>query len=390
MAFDRLLFRGEIDWLKFVVTLQSLTQFRHLQARSQKIWGKTHFTEVPGSGAKSWKFTVQNPKSPAQFMEDVQCMKVAGDRPITEEDIQITGVEIALDVYHAKGDRAALIGVVSHLLRHQAHPPMGEPRITGQGTCKSPTRTVEVLDALHVGGVTIRTGPRYADHTCRYYFKDYDTVKGVKYASLPQDKWRARFENTLVGKAAPFRTMQEWRDFKFESLSNHYFSMVMPVAAPTALVTSLQALRLQLGRRPDSFKIRPSDRRKRGACTRRDSDLNDKIRQALRGLTHAQSCENSVKPLPKLSLFSLGQALPSDRSPKYRYIKYRHITSTTRLQKMKDISDQSTVTRWCHSMGWKEQRGPPRYLTRISAAGLFKSALYDSQCNKKTEHEELN
>lgn len=361
MVSEQLIFRGAIDWVACVVTLQSPTQFRHLQARTHKVWGKTHFEEVPGSNAKSWRFKVQDPTSPGQFMEDAQCMRPAGDRPITEGDIQITGIEIALDVYHAEGNRAALIAVVSHMLRHQACPPEGELRITGHGTCESPTHLCQVLAALHAGGVTVRTGPMYADHTCRFYFKDYDTLGDVKYAPLPQAECRARFENTLIGEAVPFRTVQEWRDFKFESLSDRYFSMVMPVAASTALGTFLQAQMIQLGRRPDSFKRRLSDRRKRGVCTRRDSDLNDKIRQALRGLTRSQSCQNSVKPLPKLGLFSLGEVLHLGCSP-----KYRHIYLSKRLRKDLQASNQSIVTRWCHGTVWKEQRGPPRGMRPVS------------------------
>lgn len=359
-------FKAAIDWQAFEVTLQSPSQFRHLQARTQKIWGKTHFTQVPGSSAKSWKFRVQNPTGPAQFMQDVQAMARPGDPRITERDIRILGTEIALDVYHCKGNRSALMEAVLHLLRHQAHPLMGEPRITGKHTFKLPTSPYQVLQALHQGDVTIRTGPQDADHTCRFYFKDYDTVDGVPYVPLPQAQWRARFENTLQGDAVPFRSIKEWREFKFESLSNNIFALLMPCPARSALVQSMQARKVQLGRRPDSYKRCQSERRQRGAFTRRDSLANEKIRQALRALTTAQSCRNSVKMAPKPGLWPLHKPLQPRRAP-----KYLEGISNHNLGMVQGVTIQSTVTHWCHGTVWKEQRGPP-----VHAMSKTKSALF--------------
>ena len=199
--------------------------------------------------------------------------------------------------------------------------------------------TVSTRSTFLQSGKPIRTEPKDGDHTCRFYLKDYDTVDGVSYAQLPADQWRARYENTLTGEAVPFRTIKEWRDFKFESMAKDMFAMIMPAPTRSPLVAMVQARMVQLGRRPDSYKRRLSDRRQRGGSTRRDSFTNDRIRQALRSLTASQSCRNSVEPLPKLNYSPLELLPEPGLRPEYIH--------------------KSLVTKWCHGTVWKEQRGPP-------------------------------
>jgi hypothetical protein len=85
--------------------------------------------------------------------------------------------------------------------------------------------------------------------------------------------------------------MESWRAFKFQSLARR-FAMIIP-DTQVPLMQVMQADVAQLGRKPDSYKRRPSDRKKGAPGTRRDSELNERIRMALRGLTAAQRCQNS-------------------------------------------------------------------------------------------------
>ena len=336
---SQLTFRARSDWTNFTVTLHRPSQFRHLQTRVAKLWGKIYFRAVAGTGGRTWAFRLQDPPGPEQFMREVQAMVRPGDPRLREEDIRILGTEIALDVYHATNDRLALTHVVLHCLRHQARPLAGCVRITHKRKRVDALYPCEVFDAVSAGNATIRTGPIDGDHTCRFYLKDYDTVDGVPYAPIAPERWRARYENTLTGEAVPFRTVKEWRDFKFESMAKDMFAMLMPSPTRSPLVAMMQARMVQLGRRPDSYKRRPSDRRQRTVSMRRDSFTNDRIRQALRALTSAQSCRNSVAPLPKLNCSPLERLPEPGLRPEY--------------------IDKSLVTKWCHGTVWKEQRGPP-------------------------------
>lgn len=333
--------RTPIDWIDFLVKLPRPSQFRHLQARTAKHWGKVFFTEVDGTNGKAWKFRLQNPPGPDQFMKEIQAMVRPGDAALTEQDISVVGIEIALDFYHATNDRQALIHTALHCIRHQARPLAVGPRITRTGEVVTPSHPYELCQALSDRKSTIHTGQKGDDHTCRFYFKDYDSFHGKRYADLPPEKWCARFENTLTGNAVPFKTIQEWRDFKFESMSKDLFAMVMPTPATNELVASLQARKIQLGRRPESHVPPGTERRQRGAFTCRDSVMNDKIRQALRSLTARQ---NSVKTNPCVHVVSLEKLPLPTVFPKYIH--------------------KSIVTKWLNLPVWPSPRDPPHYLCR--------------------------
>jgi hypothetical protein len=288
LALEGFTIKSVVDWQSFDVTLQNPSQFRHLQERALETWGKVHFKEVPGTESRTWSFRVQNPIGPDQFMRDVQSIRDHDDPVITEQDVRITGVEIAIDAYHPTSDRPALALAVHHFMRHQAHPPAGLPRITGPGLCSVPVSPRVALQALVQGSITINAGAVGADHTSRFYVKDYDTINGVPYAPLPPEQWRARFECTLRGNAVPFSTINGWRNYRLETLAKDRLALVLPNAPKSPLSAVMQDNQLQFGFKPDTATGRPDDRLKSWANTRRDTITNDKIRMALRALTKLQ------------------------------------------------------------------------------------------------------
>ena len=308
MALNNFTFKAEVDWVEFEVTLPSASQFRHVQDRMMTVWGKTHFAPLGDpESTRRFRFRLQNPSGPNLLMHDLQSMVRAGDPPIQESDVRVVGVEVAVDVYIKGGDRASLGEAALYLLRHMAHPPAGHPRITTTGASPVEPETLqEALRALIEDPITIQLGKKGADYTGRVYVKTYDTVDGVPYAPLLPEQWRARSERTLQGAAVPFRTLGEWRCFRFDKGLADQFALVKSDATSDTLPALMQARLIQIGRRPDSPKRRPSDRKNRGPYTRRDSVMNDKIRQALRALTKSQSCQNSGKKITPRSSASEG------------------------------------------------------------------------------------
>lgn len=333
-------FKAGNDWMEFQIKLSSPSQFRHLRARVLDTWGKTYFDEVPGSQAKTWVVPVQNPPGPDQFMRDVQAMVRPGDPPIRECDILITGIETFVDAYCPNSDRAVLSQAALHMLRHQAHPPAGEPRICRERGWYFPESKDQVFQALSNDPITIQLGEQNADHKCRFYVKTYDTINGQSYATLPPEQWRARMENTFRGGALPFTTISGWRAFKFEWLSKDHFALVHPDANCSALVRERQFYNIQLGRRPDSYKIRASDRRQGAVGTHRDSVTNDSIRQALRALTTAQACRNSVKFSGLILPASLGRLHNGIATPEYCITSISHSNTAIQVNQ----ADQSPLT----------------------------------------------
>lgn len=312
-------FKAEVDWMEFEVTLSSASQFRHIQDRMMTVWGKTHFAPLGDpESTRRFRFRLQNPSGPNQLMHDLQSMVRAGDPPIQECDVRVVGVEVAVDVYIEGGDRASLGEAALYLLRHMAHPPAGHPRITTAGARPVEPETIEeALRALIEDPITIHLGKKGADNVARIYVKTYDTVDGMPYAPLPPEQWRARSERTLRGTEVPFRTIGEWRCFRFDKGLADTFALVKSSATPDTLPALMQARLIQIGRRPDSPRRRPSDRRSRGPYTRRDSVMNDKIRQALRALTKSQSCQNSVNKINPRPLASEGETSFDQSSPEY-------------------------------------------------------------------------
>lgn len=313
----RFRFKYVIDWMEFCVTLQSPSQFRHVQARLASIWPKMYVTPVDGpASSNSFTFKLNDPPGPDQFLSELQAMALPGEPPITENDVVIRGVEIALDAYIPGSDRAMLAFAATYFLQHQAHPPSGPPRITYKGRLVVPTSIQEIFEALLSRGCSVNCGLMGSDHTIRGYVKDYDTVDGVPYARLPAVQCRARFENTLRGKALPFTTIAGWRSCRFEKVLADRFALVMP-DPKSACAAAMERHVMQLGRRPDSPKRRPSDRNTRGQVTVRDSHFNDKGRQALRAMTKRQCCENSVSADLLSDHAPLGSAMAMMPSPRY-------------------------------------------------------------------------
>jgi len=149
------------------------------------------------------------------------------------------------------------------------------------------------------------------DFRVRAYLKDYDMIAGER-KTLPSNEHRARIEVTLAGDNLPFRTIEGWRDFGFEKLSRPRFAMCRS-HTPTEMAAALNERALQLGRSEEPYKIRPSDRRKRSAFTRRDVLTNGSIGKALKSLTLRQTCRNSEKNSARSTASSEGNSNSQSR-----------------------------------------------------------------------------
>lgn len=298
-------FRSEIDWIKLRVTLTRPSQFRHVQDRLKEKFGKLFVEPCDGcASSRRFDITIHNPAGATQVMRDLQNIVRPSDPLISEADVQVVGIEVAIDAYIKGSDRARLTAAVGHFVRHLARTPAGPMRLTSPNHFRVPATYRDLLQAISSDQTTIHFGAKEANFRVRAYFKDYDTIEG-KRKNLLSVQHRARIEITLHGEQLPFRSIDSWRNFRFEQLSDR-FAMCTPVAT-NGIAGALQDRAVQIGRAEDAPKRRPSDRRKRSPFTQRDSVTNDKIRQALRGLTARQSCLNSVKTSTKIAALSEGE-----------------------------------------------------------------------------------
>lgn len=289
---DEFKLKAVIDWVSVRVQLASPSQHRHVKHRLAGAFGNTYVRACQDeTSSHSFEFRVQNPQSADQFLQDVQAVRRPGDGPVTEADVEILGVEIALDCYLAGSNREQLARATTHLLRHHARPPSGPLRITEPGHFRTVATSRELFQAM-LDGFSANTGWPGDDFRTRGYVKTTDGLPDAAYVPLHQDEYRARFEATLMNGLSPFSSIASWRAFRFQQLSTRFAMCVS--AADTDIAKELHARSPQLGRAQDALRKCPSDRRQRRVATRRDIDLNERIRGALRALTTAQSCRNSV------------------------------------------------------------------------------------------------
>ena len=316
-------FKAVIDWVILRITLPSESQFRHLRNKLLPVFGKLFVKPCGGNDASlDFDITFQNPISPDWILSGLQSLAFNNGQRLCEANIKVVGLELALDLYARSADNSALLTIAAlHMCVHHARP-LGSLRITKPKHFFVPTTKHDTFRELDAG-YTAHTGENGGDHTTRHYVKRHDTMDGVRYATLPVTQHRARFENTWRGNhTQPFKTLDEWRNFRFESLAQH-FALVKP-SATIGMAALLQGRVQQLGRplnrgvdephHQDAMaKSRlPNYRRKRAAGTKRDTQTNEKIRQALRNLTQTQAKiirENSGD-------FSKGQAYRSEESVK--------------------------------------------------------------------------
>ena len=326
--------KAVVDRMRVRVTLQNPSQFRHLQDRTAAAWGKTYFVRKDAAGLV-WEFWVQDPAGPTQFMIDVQAMRGSNEPPIAENQIRITGIEVAIDAYHPSNDIDTLVHGAFYFLRHRANLAKDSPRIPMPPYFDSPilaakwktakaAHAVATAEARRLGtepppqlekpsghapvvespaharwalkrGLGIHQGapPHKRTGKCRdamaqhFYVKTTDTAKdGESHALLPPAVWRARMEDRLQCDDSqhpplPFDTIAAWRTFRFATLAER-FAMVVPKPPRSPLIALCREQQAtQFGHIPGAYIM---GRRQSPNYTLRDSATSDRIRMALKAL----------------------------------------------------------------------------------------------------------
>ena len=293
-AFD---FQAVVDWVEVRVRLPRPSQPRHVRARMAAAlphWGAPPYvvaeTSSPTGTAVSFTFRVQDPLGPDRLLADLQLLGQDGERPLTEGDIEIVAIEVALDVYPSVRTRPAsdLARVAHYLHLHHARPPKGTVRVTGPDGGSIIWNHGDVQAALRAGK-TINTGDVTSNHRSRCYVKTHDTVDGKSYAPVALSEHRARLEITLAADLVPFATIAGWRSFAFPKLSKQLAlrKSIEPDAGRTSPLARLLLPMVRRGK-PDSEEARLAHRRLHKATSRADTVANKRIRTALERLTRQQ------------------------------------------------------------------------------------------------------
>ena len=296
--------RAVIDWVEFEVHLSHTSQFRHVQDRIERVIGDKVLVAPIGADAsgttQTFQFKLQDPLGPADA--EAQLQNIFDD---LAEPPRIVAVEVAVDAYHRRQDPAALVSAAWDLFRRFQRLPSRGARATGPSVDEDWVRRNpgkkkprgfrdELGRSEHVGrylaeGWTINVGRIDASFTCRFQVKVDDHKKGIsgRSALLPREH-RARAEVTLRGPRVPFSSFDQWRAFRFETLTA-YFSWRTSVPNRAARNTLIRDQVLNWGHYEDERIGGPTGRRaKFPRWTMPDRALNAAAKNALKMLDREQ------------------------------------------------------------------------------------------------------
>lgn len=282
-------FEAKVDWVEVRVNLKLPSQPRHVRSRMPKAWDTPYVkadTDHKSQTATTFVFRVQNPQGPKSFMSDLQFLCRKGQSPLTEADVEILAVEVALDgsCPAANNSTHALLALLEVMLWGQTLLSSWPRVISETGSSGMVTRTK--FQNCAVGRYTMTGGRENADFRQRWYFKDYDTLPTQRYKKLDRKNWRARYEVTLSGDRCPFKTISDWQKFEFGSLRTPYFSwrsQKRPVNKLPSWMDEFPMLGLPLG----AEKLR-QDRRKTKPGTVPNKWLQAQAKNALEKLSRSQ------------------------------------------------------------------------------------------------------
>lgn len=267
-----------LDWVEIRLTLAEPTQSRYLRAALPRAWaggGKAPYvrSESGQSNNTDTVFTIriQDPVSAFTVRMDLERL-ASGFRFAAPP--QITAVEVGVDA-HPLTDTVDLVALAERLYRGAAQPASNNRRIPGvKGTKGGVTSALESRPQNRLAlqrGRPLFIGNEHDPVAQRIYVKDGN---------------RARFEVTFKFGSVPFRTLEQWSEFRFTDLSNH-FRWRRQSAAVSDFHQLLQDTRVVLAEaEPAGAKQRHRRLHRQG--TEADHQLRELAYQALRRLTSAQ------------------------------------------------------------------------------------------------------
>lgn len=271
-------FTMHLDWVELRVSLIDRTQSHQLQQALPPPWGQHAFAKaVNGSSSRTdsvFTFRVQDPHSAAQVRRDLD--RLQRQYPFAAEPV-VTGIEVSFDA-HLDGADADLLVMAEHMYRSIADPPSDNRRITGpkgtRGLVESALESRRANMAQLATGQSLVIGNKWDARSVRVYIKDKDG----------NDR-RARAENTLIGDAVPFNTIDGWQQFDFLKLAEHFrWRRSAPAQGLLALLRDWPPALAS----PPSAKARANHERLTKVGTIADRELSDEARLALRRLTTVQ------------------------------------------------------------------------------------------------------
>lgn len=269
MVYSQFCFDCVVDWVALEVwTLErhpawrvwkkSAGAFSYVEGLDETTGEKIATTGAQRKNTPTRRFVVRI-QNPARFSEVTSALDAIHDRE-SSSPVVIKGIEVAFDAYRASpnGTDAELIAMTATMLHRISRPANtnGAPRLyTWKGTSEQRYGWKHMIPAI-TAGKTGMFGNHDDNYVVRGYLKNYDTIQTdtqskPERVDLETDEHRARVEVRLQGDECPVGTLEELKNFPFQSLAR-YFKFQRPGDAASALETLIRESEASLGKLLDA------------------------------------------------------------------------------------------------------------------------------------------
>jgi hypothetical protein len=196
-------------------------------------------------------------------------------------DPVVTGMEVSLDAYRSGASRAELADAGAHMYKFNTGP-CEKARVQGDAGTRGQTNAFvhyrDMRDRLEDGRVLF-VGDVDRPGAARCYVKTRDAGR-----DLAPDHWRARLEHIMCAADVPHRDIAGWRGFRFETLQKQRFTFRRLKDGLDKWSAFSASNSAQVGQKKARTRLDGSTR-VFSRYTEADTELNSKVREALRSLT---------------------------------------------------------------------------------------------------------
>ena len=293
MDYSKYKINSVIDWVEVTIKLKDASNHqtirRHFPSTEDNIYVRPVDPTSENGTSNTFSFRKQEPESAESF---AKLMKVLQEKfPFSEEPI-ITGIEISVDARSKAKSISELEEMAEIFLKFSKRP--NKWRVCGRKGTHGEVMFVDNIGTKKIRnavgqGLGLNSGNQGDPVAMRIYIKKTDN-SGKQILDIKDQ--RARIEVTLSGADLPFQTIEGWGKFRFEQLAQPYFSFLKLKQNLTPLqkliVNHDVRTRLAWNESVPEMQKRLRTRRVKSKLMNADSELNKRIRDALRKLSGRQ------------------------------------------------------------------------------------------------------
>lgn len=271
-----------IDWVEIEIETQQSTNRQTVQRAFAEALNLPDGVNLyvnaisPNRGGGTCHFSIRI-HDVKTYSEIEQNLRFVGANLALRSGVKIAKIELALDAYcDDPADQAA------RFYKFMANPVSDNRRMYRdyKGSGKAVPRHFQSMTRHLSEGWQIGIGNKTDDQYQHIYVKDTDTQDGQRL----QVQARARLEVRLSGAALPCQTADDWRQYKFERLTD-YFRQRELKADLEPLIQTLADAADQIGERKTRNR-REGGTRQFSKATKADP-INEAIRCALKNLSRS-------------------------------------------------------------------------------------------------------